>query len=56
MAARRGQDVDYTGASGPLDFTEQGEPSVGLYDILQIDDSGEVQTLDTVLSEGPEAG
>lgn len=46
-----GVDIDYTGASGPLDFIEQGEPSVGLYDVLVIDASGEVTTDDTVLTE-----
>lgn len=46
-----GVDIDYTGASGPLDFIEQGEPSVGLYDVLVIDEQGEVTTDDTVLTE-----
>lgn len=45
-----GEDIDYSGASGPLDFVEAGEPSVGLYDILQLDAQGDVQTVDTVLS------
>jgi len=28
-----GGDVDYDGASGPIDFLDAGEPSVGAYDI-----------------------
>jgi len=30
-----GVDIDYDGASGPLDFTENGEPGIGTYDILE---------------------
>lgn len=50
-----GEDVDYVGASGPLDFIDAGEPSVGIYDILTLDENGEVQTSETVTSERVEA-
>ena len=30
-----GVDIDYDGASGPLDFTENGEPGIGTYDVLE---------------------
>lgn len=43
-----GEDIDYRGASGPLDFSEVGEPSIAIYDILSLDEQGEVQTVDTV--------
>ena len=46
-----GEDIDYIGASGPLDFIDEGEPSVGIYDILRLDANGEVQTVDTVTSQ-----
>ena len=30
-----GEDIDYDGASGPLDFSENGEPGLGTYDVVQ---------------------
>lgn len=30
-----GTDIDYDGASGPLDFSPNGEPAVGTYNIIQ---------------------
>ena len=38
-----GTDIDYDGASGPLDFSPNGEPSVGVYNVIQYDASGAVQ-------------
>ncbi len=38
----KGTDVDYDGASGELDFTSAGEPSVGNYGLVSYDDRGEV--------------
>lgn len=35
-----GVDIDYDGASGPLDFTPNGEPGLGTYDIFTFDASG----------------
>ena len=35
-----GEDIDYDGASGPIDFLDVGEPSVGAYDIYEYDDQG----------------
>lgn len=43
-----GSDIAYVGAAGPLRFTDAGEPSTGLYDILQYDANGATKTLDTV--------
>lgn len=37
-----GTDIDYDGASGPLDFTENGEPGVGTYDIFTFHDGSNV--------------
>lgn len=34
------EDIDYDGVSGPLDFTEVGEPEVGLFDIVRFDETG----------------
>jgi branched-chain amino acid transport system substrate-binding protein len=35
-----GKDIDYNGASGPLDFLDNGEPGIGTYDIYTYDASG----------------
>ena len=45
-----GEDIDYDGASGPMDFTDAGEPSVGTYDVKQFDDAGDLTTVDTIVS------
>ena len=37
-----GEDIDYEGASGSLDFVEAGEPSVATFDILEFDAEGEI--------------
>lgn len=36
----QGQDIDYDGASGPLDFIDAGEPSVGVFDVFEIAPDG----------------
>jgi ABC-type branched-subunit amino acid transport system substrate-binding protein len=46
-----GEDIDYDGVSGPLDFTEVGEPQVGLFDVVQFDAAGVPQIVTTVESE-----
>ncbi len=35
-----GADIDYDGASGPLDFTDVGEPGIGTYDVYVYDAEG----------------
>ncbi len=35
-----GEEIDYDGASGALDFVDAGEPGVGIYDILRYDAEG----------------
>ena len=40
-AARRdGEDIDYDGAAGPLDFVDAGEPGAGAYDTWTFDADG----------------
>ena len=39
-----GEDIDYDGASGPLDFGPDGEPGIGTYDIFTYDAEGAAQT------------
>ena len=47
-----GEDIDYQGAAGPLDFTEAGEPSAGTYDVWKYDGASNpkdpLQVVDTV--------
>jgi branched-chain amino acid transport system substrate-binding protein len=33
-ALQAGQDIDYQGASGPIDLDEKGDPTAGYYDVL----------------------
>lgn len=46
-----GQDIDYQGASGPLEFTEPGEPGTATIEIYGYDQQGQLQTLDTVQAQ-----
>lgn len=39
-----GKDIDYDGASGPLDFGENGEPAIGTYDVYTYDAEGVANT------------
>lgn len=42
-----GADIDYDGASGPLDFVDAGEPGVGTYELWEFDAEGTVQPFAT---------
>ncbi|GAB4228705.1 MAG: ABC transporter substrate-binding protein [Elainellaceae cyanobacterium] len=44
---REGEDVNYQGASGNVDFNEQGDV-VGAYDVWTINDEGELEVQDTI--------
>lgn len=43
-----GVDIDYDGASGPLDFVDAGEPGAGTYDLVTYQDDGSRVTDATV--------
>ncbi|ODN72305.1 ABC transporter substrate-binding protein [Methylobrevis pamukkalensis] len=43
-----GKDIDYDGASGPLDFSDTGNVAVPATRLLQIDDKGEWVSLKTI--------
>lgn len=49
-----GKDVDYDGASGPLDFTKPGEPGVANIEVYGYDKDGKLETLDTKTSKPAE--
>jgi len=42
-----GKDIDYDGASGPLDFVEAGEPGKASIEVYGYDKKGALKTLDT---------
>jgi branched-chain amino acid transport system substrate-binding protein len=44
-ALENGDDIDYEGASGPLDLNEDGEPTAGVYDLFRYR-NGEVDVYD----------
>jgi branched-chain amino acid transport system substrate-binding protein len=46
-----GTDIDYDGASGPLDFSPNGEPAVGTYNVIQYPEAAEL-TRRTEAGEG----
>ncbi|MGH3505527.1 MAG: ABC transporter substrate-binding protein [Nocardioidaceae bacterium] len=45
-----GKDIDYQGASGPLDFVDVGEPGKATIEIYGYDKNGKLKTLDTKTS------
>lgn len=45
-----GEDIDYEGVSGPLDFTDEGEPASASYLVWEMDDEGVPETLAEVTS------
>ncbi len=47
-----GEDIDYDGAAGPLDFVKKGEPGVGEYDTWEFDPSGKVTVIDESIKAG----
>ena len=49
-ALQNGDDIDYEGASGPIDLDENGDPTAGVYDIFEYQDG-----VDTVVDEVPVA-
>ncbi|MEU4493527.1 ABC transporter substrate-binding protein [Streptomyces sp. NPDC023998] len=47
-----GKDIDYDGVSGPLDFTDAGEPGQATIEVYTYNDKGQLQTLRTEVSKG----
>jgi branched-chain amino acid transport system substrate-binding protein len=51
-----GEDIDYDGAAGPLDFIDAGEPGAGAYDTWQFAADGSVEVIETSIPvEGEES-
>ncbi|MEU6879121.1 ABC transporter substrate-binding protein [Streptomyces sp. NPDC046712] len=49
-----GKDIDYDGVSGPLDFTDAGEPGQATIEVYTYNDKGELKTVRTEVSKGAE--
>lgn len=49
-----GEDIDYNGASGPVDFIEAGEPGTGTYEVWAFE-GGELKSLETQEATLPDA-
>ena len=47
-----GADIDYDGASGPLDFGPSNEPGIGTYDVFLYDAEGGTSTLLQIVAGG----
>lgn len=45
-----GEDIDYDGPSGPMDFTDAGEPSQGTYALSEFTEEGTLEQIDTIVS------
>lgn len=45
-----GEDIQYVGATGPLEFSEVGEPATAVIEVWEYDANGEVQTVTTMES------
>lgn len=51
-ALQNGDDIDYEGASGPVDLNDQGDPTAGVYDIYRYR-NGEIDVYDELPVEAP---
>lgn len=49
-----GQDIDYDGVSGPLEFTEPGEPGTASIEVYTFTEEGALETVDTVQVTAPQ--
>lgn len=49
-----GEDIDYDGVSGPLDFTDAGEPSTGTYAVAMFNEAGDLEEVEIVTSSSDE--
>lgn len=48
-----GTDIDYDGASGPLDFSPNGEPAVGTYNVIEYNAEGKTDNESEIQGELP---
>jgi branched-chain amino acid transport system substrate-binding protein len=53
-AVQAGEDIDFEGVSGSMDLDDNGDPTVGTYDIYSYDDKGVFSIEDQVEEESGE--
>jgi hypothetical protein len=53
-ADQAGEDIDFEGVSGNLDLDDNGDPTVGTYDVYSYDDKGAFSVEDQVQKESGE--
>jgi branched-chain amino acid transport system substrate-binding protein len=53
QALLAGEEIDYEGASGPINFDENGDPGAALYEVWQFE-GNEITTLDSFEFSGTE--
>jgi hypothetical protein len=54
-ALEQGRDIDYDGASGPIDMNAAGDPTAGAYDLFRFR-AGRLEVYDQVPVGAPAAG
>jgi ABC-type branched-subunit amino acid transport system substrate-binding protein len=47
-AVMAGEDIDYIGATGPVDFDANGDPTIALFDVWKATGNGKQDVLSTV--------
>jgi ABC-type branched-subunit amino acid transport system substrate-binding protein len=47
-ALQAGEDIDFEGVSGPLDLDDNGDPTIGFYDLYEYNAQGEFKVTDKV--------
>jgi ABC-type branched-subunit amino acid transport system substrate-binding protein len=47
-ALQAGEDIDFEGVSGPLDLDDNGDPTIGFYDLYEYDDAGKFSVTEKV--------
>ncbi len=53
-ALQAGEDIDFEGVSGNMDLDDNGDPTVGTYDVYAYDDKGAFSVSDQVEKEAGE--
>jgi branched-chain amino acid transport system substrate-binding protein len=54
-ALQNGEDIDFEGVSGPLDLDDNGDPTIGFYDLYEYDGQGEFSVTGKVQKEAETA-
>ena len=53
-ALQNGEDIDYTGASGPIDLDDAGDATAGVYDLYEFGSDGAPEPTDEIEVTPPE--